>query len=80
MSATSYCSRIRVLKIVAAAFVLAAVEAMAASDTGLVATMNVPGNPLDNFDIGAVDQAAGRYYLADRSNAAIDIFDTAARK
>src|ERR1051326_3761152 len=69
----------RVSRIAAFAFVLAAAEAMAASDTGLIATMGVPGNALDNFDIGAVDQAAGRYYLADRSNSGIDIFDTAKR-
>ena len=69
----------RVFKIAATALILCAAEAIAASDTGLVATMSVPGNPLDNFDIGAVDQAAGRYYLADRSNAGIDIFDTMKR-
>jgi len=69
----------RVLPIVAFALALAAAEAIAASDTGLIATMSIPGNPLDNFDIGAVDQAAGRYYLADRSNSGIDIFDTTTR-
>jgi DNA-binding beta-propeller fold protein YncE len=69
----------RLLKFAATALILCAAEATAASDTGLIGTMSLPGNALDNFDIGAVDQPAGRYYLADRSNAAIDIFDTMTR-
>ena len=36
----------------------------------------LPGEKLTNFDISFVDQASGLYYLADRSNKAIDIFDT----
>src|SRR5262245_63271102 len=56
----------------------AAVAAGAAS-VSRVATIAVPGKKLDNFDIGAVDTNASRYYLADRSNAAIDIFDTQKR-
>jgi len=36
----------------------------------------VPGKPLRAFDISWVDSASGRYYLADRSNAAVDIFDS----
>jgi hypothetical protein len=46
--------------------------------TGLrqTGTINVPGQALTNFDISFVDQGTGQYYLADRSNAAIDIFDT----
>jgi hypothetical protein len=47
-----------------------------AADVSRVGTMNIPGNAFDNFDIGYVDSNAGRYYIADRSNAAIDIFDT----
>ncbi len=39
-------------------------------------TIAIPGQTLTNFDIGFVDQKTGQYYLADRSNAAIDIFDT----
>jgi DNA-binding beta-propeller fold protein YncE len=34
----------------------------------------VPGNPV-RFDISWVDQARGRYYLAESGNAAVDIFD-----
>ncbi|MCW6513120.1 hypothetical protein, partial [Lichenifustis flavocetrariae] len=41
-----------------------------------IGTIAVPGQTLKNFDISFVDQASGLYYLADRSNKAIDIFDT----
>src|SRR5579871_5662931 len=34
----------------------------------------VPGNPI-RFDISWVDQARGRYYLAESGNAAVDVFD-----
>jgi hypothetical protein len=54
----------------------AAAAAVGAARVSLVTTMAVPGNKLDNFDIGYVDSNAGRYYIADRSNSAIDIFDT----
>jgi DNA-binding beta-propeller fold protein YncE len=42
-----------------------------------VGTIAVPGEKLANFDISYIDQPTGRFYLADRSNKAIDIFDTA---
>ena len=42
----------------------------------LLATIQVPGNPLKAFDISWVDAASGRYYLADRSNAAVDMVNT----
>src|SRR5262249_108972 len=32
------------------------------------------------FDIGTVDAGAGRYYLADRSNKGVDVFDTKTNK
>ena len=41
-----------------------------------VATIQVPGKPLSVFDISFVDPALPLYYLADRSNAALDIIDT----
>jgi hypothetical protein len=41
-----------------------------------IGTIAIPGEKLTNFDISFIDQADGRYYLADRSNKAIDIFDT----
>lgn len=42
-----------------------------------IGTIEVPGAKLANFDISFVDPTTGRYYLADRSNKAIDVFDTA---
>jgi DNA-binding beta-propeller fold protein YncE len=41
-----------------------------------IGTIIIPGQKLTNFDISFINQANGRYYLADRSNKAIDIFDT----
>ncbi len=41
-----------------------------------VATIKIPGQPLAAFDISAVDPKRHFYYLADRSNAALDIIDT----
>jgi hypothetical protein len=35
----------------------------------------IPGNPLAAYDISWVDQANQTYYLADRSNAGVDIFN-----
>jgi len=47
-----------------------------ATDVKLLTTIDIPGEELKLFDIGVVDAAAGRYYIADRSNKAVDIFDT----
>ena len=41
-----------------------------------VATIKIPGKPLSVFDISFVDPVLPLYYLADRSNAALDIIDT----
>ena len=41
----------------------------------LRAVIAVPGNPLTAYDISWVDQATQRYYLADRSNAGLDIYN-----
>src|SRR5579864_3278965 len=35
----------------------------------------IPGKPLKAFDISWVDSSTGHYYLADRSNGAIDVID-----
>ncbi|RFB76709.1 cytochrome C nitrite reductase [Methylovirgula sp. 4M-Z18] len=48
-----------------------------AEEAKQTAAIDLGGNPLDNFDIGWVDGKSGRYYLADRSNAAVDVIDTA---
>ena len=54
----------------------------AASAEGLkqIGKIDVPGVTLDNYDIGFVDTATHRYYLADRTNKSIDIFDLKAEK
>src|SRR5258708_2535692 len=40
-----------------------------------IGTIANPAGPIDEFDIGFVDQKSQRYYLADRSNKSVDIFD-----
>ena len=41
----------------------------------LIAKIAVPGAPLASFDIGWLDPSTQTYYLADRSNKAVDIID-----
>src|SRR5690348_8847224 len=40
-----------------------------------IGTMANPAGPIDGFDISFVDQKTQRYYLADRSNKSVDVFD-----
>lgn len=47
-----------------------------AAELKQVGTIAVPGEKLAGFDISFIDQAKARFYLADRSNKAVDIFDT----
>jgi WD40 repeat protein len=44
--------------------------------TELVRMLPVPGKPLASYDIGWVDPSRHHYYLSDRTNAGVDIFDT----
>jgi DNA-binding beta-propeller fold protein YncE len=46
----------------------------------LLTTIDIPGEELKLFDIGTVDPETGRYYIADRSNKGVDIFDTKTNK
>ena len=56
---------------------VAAIGASAyAASLNRVAIIDIPGNKLEQFDIGYVDSEAGRYYVTDRSNAGVDIFDS----
>ncbi len=41
-----------------------------------IGAIAVPGQALTNFDISAIDQGTGRYYLSDWSNRAVDVVDT----
>src|SRR5207253_1002664 len=46
------------------------------TDTRCLTAVQIPGNPLRSFDISWVNPERAEYYLADRSNAGIDIIDT----
>lgn len=51
-------------------------EAQTMSTTNRLAKIAVPGKALKSFDIGWTDPAIARYYVADRSNSAVDVVDT----
>jgi len=64
---------------------LAPTRAMAASpctnaptntQTKCLTAVQIPGHPLRSFDISWVNPKRAEYYLADRSNAGIDVIDT----
>jgi len=66
--------------LLATAFAVATFAGSAGAQTG-IGQIAVPGdNPMWSFDISYVDQAAQRYFLADRTNKAIDVFDAKAEK
>jgi hypothetical protein len=46
------------------------------TQTKCLTAIQIPGNPLRSFDISWVSLDRGEYYLADRSNAGIDVIDT----
>lgn len=46
----------------------------------LTGTITVPGKPLESFDASFVDPAKGLYFLADRSNGALDVVNVRSRK
>jgi hypothetical protein len=46
------------------------------TQTKCLTAIVIPGNPLKAFDISWVNPWRGEYYLADRSNAGIDVIDT----
>src|SRR5207248_8118196 len=50
-------------------------EANAKAPLKLIGVIAIPGNPLLSSDIAWVDSGTKRFYLADRSNFAIDIVD-----
>jgi hypothetical protein len=47
------------------------------TQTKCLTAVQIPGNPLRSFDISFVNPNRAEYYLADRSNAGIEIIDTA---
>ena len=46
------------------------------TQTKCLTAVQIPGNPLRSYDISWVNPDRAEYYLADRSNAGIDIIDT----
>src|SRR5437763_13761525 len=50
--------------------------APANTETQCLTAVQIPGAPLRSYDISWVNPHRAEYYLADRSNAAIDIIDT----
>jgi hypothetical protein len=67
----------RLLVLIVSAVVLTATVAVAENrgPVTLLRTVPIPNSPLVVFDISWVDPDSQRYYLADRSNAAIDVID-----
>ena len=51
-------------------------HAVQAAELKQIATIAVPGDALSSFDISFVDSASHRYFLADRTNKGVDVFDT----
>jgi DNA-binding beta-propeller fold protein YncE len=45
-----------------------------------IGTIAVPGEPLNTYDISFWDPASDRYFLADRTNKSLDIFDAKTEK
>src|SRR5712691_7508021 len=46
------------------------------TQTRCLTAIQIPGNPLRSYDISWVNPHRGEYYLADRSNAGVDVIDT----
>jgi hypothetical protein len=76
---TPFVLRATTLALMAAALTTVSTGAAqtAPGTTVRIAKITLPGKPLRAFDISWVDSASGHYYLADRSNAAIDVVDIA---
>lgn len=68
----------RLLALAVLAGVLGATAARADETVSLASTVAVPGSPLAAYDISFVDGRIGLYILADRSNAGVDVFSSAA--
>ena len=82
---TTRCKLLACLPGAVAAMSLAATSANAAcmftppltTQTKCVTAIAIPGNPLRSFDISWVNPKRAEYYFADRSNAAVQVIDTA---
>lgn len=76
---TSTCVLIGVVSLAASGAAFAACQgtgAPADTQTQCLTAVVIPGAALRSYDISWVNPQRGEYYLADRSNAAIDVIDT----
>src|SRR5258705_615948 len=62
--------------LVVAAAVLAIAVPVTAAGLKQVGTIAIPGEPIDQFGVIAIDQATGLGYLADKDNKGVVVFDT----
>jgi hypothetical protein len=69
-------SPVRALALPALAGAILYTSAALGAGTQLVQMLPVPGAPLKQYDISWVDPTRHHYYLSDRSNAGVDIYDT----
>ena len=67
-------SRLQAAHLAAAALAIAARRTR--QELKQVATIAIPGTPIDSFGVLTVDQATGLGYLADKDNSAVVVFDT----
>ena len=73
------CALIGAVSLIAAGTASAACTgpgAPANTETKCLTAVQIPGKPLRSYDISWVNPQRAEYYLADRSNSAIDIIDT----
>jgi DNA-binding beta-propeller fold protein YncE len=63
------------MALIAALAAVAFAGSAGAKELKQIGTIKMPGATLESFDIGWVDQATNRYYLADRSNKSVDVID-----
>ena len=62
--------------LVATAAALAFAASAHAQTFKQVATIEIPGTPIENYGVLTIDQATGLGYLADKDNKAVVVFDT----
>ncbi|HTH99175.1 MAG TPA: hypothetical protein VL574_17285 [Stellaceae bacterium] len=68
---------LRISCVVAISFIFPCICGYAATPSSfkLETIIQIPGEPLGNFDIGFVDPANHRYYFADRTNKSVEVID-----
>jgi hypothetical protein len=64
-------SKLKSLALLGSLFSCVLAGHVGAAELKLISQVQIPGAPLDSFDISYVDQETNRYYLADRSNSRV---------